>query len=163
MTQTPPPAAPVDDDTPYGPPLDERPPYGEPARWPVLLIAAVVLAAIVAAVVLAGVAVRAVWRRMFDDPAPPDEVFMFPDADAPYHGPVYRVWFYDGEYRQLHDRRLSLPLRSLHGAEADAALDRLARELAAEVEARDGQRCFHPRVLLVDSAGRCLRSWSVVT
>lgn len=163
MTYTPPPAAPVDDDTPYDDtPVDERPPYGEPSRWPLLLFAALVLAAVVAAAVLAAVTVRAVWRRLFDDPTP-GEVFMFPNADTPYDGPCYRVWFYDGEYRQLHDRRLSLPLKSLHGPEADAALDALARHLAAEVEALDGQRCFRPRVLLVDSAGRCLRAWSVVT
>lgn len=161
MTYPPPEAAPVPDDTPVdNVPVDELPPYDEPSRWPVVLVVVVVVVAVVVALMLARTAVRALWHALVGGP-PSDGVIMFPAASDPYSGPVYRVWFYDGDHRQLADRRLSAALPQVYGPTADAALDRLARQLAVEVEARDGQRCFHPRVVLFDTAGRTVRSWSV--
>ena len=110
--------------------------------------------------ITAALAWRAV-RRGIRTASHDREVHVFPRADQPYNGPEYRVHFFDGTFRQLTDRDLWVALPALHGPPADAVLDQLARELAAEVESRDSQRCFRPRVVVLGTGGRTLREWTV--
>lgn len=157
MPHTPPPADAPTDDTP----VDERPPYGGgPSRGLVALIIVAVLIAVAIFAVVVFVALLRRVRRAVCRPAR-SEVIMFAEPDRPYVGRTYRVLFFDDTYPQLTDRRLSVALTEVHGPAADAALDRLARQLQDEVERRDAQRCFRPRVELYDGV-RLVRSWSVV-
>lgn len=147
-------APPVSDDTP----VNERPPYGDPPRWRrALVIAALVIAVVFVAWRLWRWAARLAGPRFVAEPA---EVIMFPVPDQPYAGTRYRVEFYDGDFLQLTDRPLAIVLASPFGPDADAILDALARELAAQVDALDGQRCFRPRVVLYGPTGR-IRMWEV--
>jgi hypothetical protein len=156
MTRPPTESLPPTDDTP----VDERPPYAEPSRWRLVALALVVV--LVLAVILYGVArgVRGLCRLVFDRP-PREGVIMFTANDQYLVGTTYRCAFYDDTYRQLVDEHIAVTLATLHGPAADATLDRLARECRAEVERRDSQRCFRPRLVVLDVDGRALRSWSV--
>lgn len=156
------------DDTP----LDERPPYGEPGAWfrKIATVALIVAAALVAVYVAFRVwrSVRARAARLVVgvvtvatvDPSTvrDREVIMIP-ADVPATGPVWRVHFFDDTYPQLTDRDIAVALY-LDDPDADRKLAATAELLAAEVERRDGQRCFRPRVVLVDGAGRTVREWT---
>lgn len=145
--------APTAGDTPPTSPLP--PDYGRP-RWWLWAAVVLVLLALLVAVVLAARLVRAAWRRARTD----DRTEVFTVMDLPPAGPpTYRVEFYDGNYRQLSDRRLAVALVSAHGPAADATLNQLARQLADEVDARDGQRCFDPVVELYDRSGRLVRRY----
>lgn len=150
MPYPPPLAAALTDDTP----VHERPPYGRPRRWRFAVILVIAVAVLVVLVALVR-RLRRAWRI----PVAP-EVIMFPMPDEPYAGAVYRVEFFDDTHRQLADRRLSVALADPYGPLADRALTRLAVELQAEVERRDAQRCFRPRIDLYDAADRLVRSWS---
>lgn len=152
MPQVPLGPAPLPDDSP--PPIDERPPYGDVPRWPLAVLAAVVLAVLVVLAVVVSAA-----RRLRAAAPVPVGLVMYPDPEQPCSGVRYRAEFYDGTYPQLTDRPLFVVLPALHGPAADAALDRLAWQLAAEVEQRDGQRCFAPRLVVYGAAG-VRRSWS---
>jgi hypothetical protein len=137
-----------------------RSPHDEPRRASPALIAAAVIAAVLAVVVAVALIARELRRRA-TAPRHDREVIMFPVPDQPFMGPQYRVCFFDDQFPQLTDRDLWVALPAVHGPQADAALDRLARELAAEVERRDSQRCFHPRIVVLGTSGRTLREWTV--
>lgn len=154
MSYSPLEAPPVSDDTP----VDERPPYGDLPRWPYVVLIIVVL--VLAAVFVARRLGRRARRRFAAEPA--EVITMYPSPDQSYAGTWYRIEFYDGDYRQLADEHRAVILASPFGPDADAALDSLARALAAEVEARDGQRCFRPRVVLYGAAGRRIRVRDVI-
>lgn len=162
MSQSPPPAVEPAADTPRV----ERPPFDYVSHWAPFLVAlgvglacALLFGAIASAVLLV-VAAVAVMRRARRQRRREGVIFMN-GPDVPYAGPTYRVRFYDGQYEQLTDLDLSVALPALRGPAADAALDALARECAAEVESRDSQRCFRPRVVVVDGLGNPVRAWQV--
>lgn len=161
---TPPDGVPTDPPTDPTP-VDERPPYGAPGRWRTRLVVGILLALLVllavAVVAVLFRAVRHVRRAMhFTAPLLPEEVIVVPQPDRPYAGLRYRVEFYDGNYPQLTDRNLSIAI-DLDAPGVDAALDRLARRLAAEVGQLDGQICERPRVVLTDAFGERVAEWMV--
>jgi hypothetical protein len=119
-----------------------------------VLIAVALTVALAAALVLRTLRHRA--RTAHDR-----EVHMFPNPAQSYAGPQYEVHFYDDQYRQLTDLNIWVGLPVLHGPAADAALDQLARALAAEVDRRDSQRCFRPRLVVLGADGQRLRGWTV--
>jgi hypothetical protein len=156
MTYPLPPADVPRDDTPRGAsPVDE---FESRDRRFWLGFALLVIAVMVAV----WVAVR-FWRlvgrlfaAMFSDGA---DVTYGPAADVPGAVPStvvrYRLHYFDGTYEQLRDRRMfmmideSLPQEMIRGQ-----LGRHAAELQRQVELRDSQRSFNPRVELRDDAGR---------
>ncbi len=148
------------DDTPDHTPLDERPPYGEPSsRWRRILVVALVVALLVLAFLAVRRMVRlalAVWAALrYETPSRPERgtpMVIIPATDS-YTGPVYEVRFYDGNYRQLTDTALAVAV-DLTSPALRLQLAALASDLQRRVEARDGQRCFTPRLELVDGADR---------
>jgi len=155
MSQAPTGSLPPTDDTP----VDERPPYGDDGgRWRLALVVGLVALALVVVAYAASRAVRAVWRTLAHERTRGGVIYMY-GADEPYAGPMYRVEFFDDQYRQLADLDLRVALPALRGPAADAALDALARECRREVESRDAQRCFRPRLVVLDVDGSTLRTW----
>lgn len=164
MTYPPPLPRPPEADTPpdVSPPVDERPPYGEPGgRWRTTLWVGLVVAALFLLVALG----RRLWRGLaalwlalrFEMPAERGVPVIVPDG-RPYAGPVYRVRFFDGLHRQLADEDLSAAI-DMHHPWARAQLAELAYELQRRAENRDGQRCWSPRVQLLDGAGKVVGEW----
>jgi hypothetical protein len=145
-------------------PVDERPPYGDGRRWWLYGVAIVVgigcavMLGALALTVLFVVAVALLGHRMARSRRRGGVIFMN-GAEGSYAGPVYRVRFFDGYFQQLTDVELSIALPSLYGPHADAALAALAVECQREVNSRDSQRCFRPRIVVVDEFGRTLRAW----
>jgi hypothetical protein len=120
-----------------------------------------VLVVLAVGVYVAARLVRKVFAWLFlDAPAPAmGSPMMIIPSDAGYAGPVYRARFYDGTYEQLTDIDITIGVDlSLPGAEGRLAA--AARQLAAQVEARDSQRCFRPRLVLLNGVGRPVREWS---
>lgn len=155
----PPPAA---DTPPTDVPVDEWPPYGDPPNW---ARRALVAGLVIAFLVLVVFAVRR-WGRWlaallaalrFD--APPERGAPMVIVPAgPYAGPQYRIRFYDGNYQQLTDVETTIGL-DLAAPDARCQLAELARALQRRVELRDGQRCWEPRLELVDGGGRVVGEW----
>lgn len=158
------PISPPPPDTDDTPTLDELP-YADPGRW---WRRALVVALVVALIVLTLLTIRRLWRLgrafwaalRYETPPRPERgapMVIVPGTE-PYAGPVYEVRFYDGNYRQLTDVDLSLAA-DLASPSLRWQLGALARELQQRVEIRDGQRCFQPRLELVDGADRVVGEW----
>lgn len=162
MTYPPITPSPPDSDTPVA--VDETPPYGEPSPWWRRLLLIGLVVALVVALFLAIRAMvraaRAVWTALtYETPRPGRGAPMvIVPASEPYAGPLYTVRFYDGNYRQLADLDLVLAA-DLTSPTLRLQLAGLARELQQRVEIRDGQRCFAPRIELLDGADRVVGEW----
>lgn len=158
-----PPSAPAGDTPPTSNiPLNERPPYGEPGSgWR----RALTVGAVIALAVLAFLLVRRAWRwlgalyiALRYDTTPEGGSPMMIAPTTPYAGPIYEVRFYDGLYRQLAEAPLMFGV-DLTSPWARVQLAQLASDLQRRVEVRDGQRCFSPRLELLDAGGRVVGEW----
>lgn len=158
MTYTQPAIPPQVDDTP--PDVDEYPPYGEPFRWgKAFLIALVVVAAVFAAVVSVKV-----WRAVLRFLSGRPEVFTSPRPASWEAIPVtvrtYRIRFYDDTFEQLTGTEQYMTIDEMLPPEVIyQQLARRAEGCRQAVERLDSQRCFRPRLVLVDEAGRTVREW----
>lgn len=156
------PATPALDTPAGGVSVDEMPPYGEPRNrwWWVLLAGLAIVFAVLAFAVLRRLWRR--WRRVVLAYRVPDrerdaEMIILPDQES-YQGVVYRVRFYDGVYPQLTNVDMDVIL-DLRQPAARAQLADVARDLQRRVELRDGQRCWQPRLELLNGAGEVVGEW----
>ncbi len=143
---------------PPRPRADEYPPYGEPSRARFWLIVALVVAALVVAAWAAVTVIRKVFGLLFGGPTLIDggTVIMTPEPTAS-RGTMYRVEFFDGNYRQLAKQPIEAVIDEAQPIYPQ--LESLAARLKARVLLLDSQRCDHPRVVLYDRAGRVWREY----